>query len=99
MVAVRFLYFFLHTRPRSILYNFLLFEMAMNFKNVYKGCCDILGGYSDLIIQKFVHKWRETTIKYVDLNSTLQSIFVQILRYIISAENIQGRKLFKGGNY
>ena len=40
-----------------------------------------------------------TSIKFVDRNSVLQSIFVQILRYIISAEIIQGRKLFKGGNY
>ena len=32
---------------RSILYKFVLFEVAMNFGIVYKGCCDILGRYSD----------------------------------------------------
>ena len=47
---------------RSILYKFVLFEVAMNFGIVYKGCCDILGGCSDLIIQKFVHKWPQIAI-------------------------------------
>ena len=132
-----------------ILYKFLLFEVAMNFGNVYKGYCDILGGYNDLKkVKKIVQKSRETSIysrlqycainfriseaaKTSEVNMTLatylqirsknySSVFnkdfikftrfffyffallqlgIQVSSYIISAEIIQGRKLFKGGNY
>ena len=51
----------LRLRFRAIFVRILLFEVALNFRNVhrgchviYRGCCDILRGYSDLKKQKFV---------------------------------------------